>query len=476
MNPLRRICTQARFGLCAVLLLAAGAGCTSYEAAKVDEGWPTARPLGRDIPTYRPPSSPGEEPARDLSLEEPTGIITLREALAQALLKSPELAAFGWEVRSAEARILQAGAIPNPELEAAIEEFGGSGARRGFSGSEATLQLSQLIELGGKREKRTRVAELERDLAGWEYETKRLDVLTQTAQAFVEVVAAQRNLALAENILDLSQRFAEAVSERVKAGQVSPLEQARAEVVASTSRMDLERAQKELARAREQLAAAWGSTSSSFSRAEGGFEEIADLPPRDELLERSAQNPDFARWTTEMALRRAAIDLEKARTVPDVTIGAGVRRYAETDDDAFLVGLSIPIPVFGLNPGGVREATSALAQARENRRASEVAVRTALGRTYLALSAAHREILALRGEVLPAANEAFDAARQGYREGKFNFLQVIDAQRTLFEARGRYVDALTEYHKLKATLERLIGGPLVPAQSPSDLAPTGQEK
>src|SRR3546814_5190371 len=91
-----------------------------------------------------------------------------------------------------------------------------------------------------------------------------------------------------------------------------------------------------------------------------------------------------------MALRRAAIDLEKASTIPDVTIGAGIRRFAETDDDAFLVGLSIPIPVFGLNPGGIREATSALAQARENRRASEVAVRTALSRTYLALSASHR--------------------------------------------------------------------------------------
>jgi outer membrane protein, heavy metal efflux system len=62
--------------------------------------------------------------------------------------------------------------------------------------------------------------------------------------------------------------------------------------------------------------------------------------------------------------------------------------------------------------------------------------------------------------VLPGAQRAFDAASEGYRQGKFGFLEVLDAQRTLFEARGRYLEALAAYHKAVAEVERLIGEPL----------------
>ena len=85
-----------------------------------------------------------------------------------------------------DARILQAGLLPNPELGAEVENFGGSDMRSGTfdeCGGHGSA-LSQLIELGGKRAKRSRVAKLERDLAGWDYEAKRLDVYVATAKGF----------------------------------------------------------------------------------------------------------------------------------------------------------------------------------------------------------------------------------------------------------------------------------------------------
>ena len=66
----------------------------------------------------------------------------------------------------------------------------------------------------------------------------------------------------------------------------------------------------------------------------------------------------------------------------------------------------------------------------------------------------------MRYDVVPAAELAYGAAREGYREGKFGFLEVLDAQRTLFEAKGQYIDALSEYHAARADTERLIGQPL----------------
>jgi len=95
-------------------------------------------------------------------LREPTGVLTLPQAQALALLQNPKLAAFGWEVRAREAQILQAGLRPNPEVEVEVENFAGSGALQAFRGTEITILLSQLIELAGKRHKRARVAALER--------------------------------------------------------------------------------------------------------------------------------------------------------------------------------------------------------------------------------------------------------------------------------------------------------------------------
>jgi cobalt-zinc-cadmium efflux system outer membrane protein len=53
--------------------------------------------------------------------------------------------------------------------------------------------------------------------------------------------------------------------------------------------------------------------------------------------------------------------------------------------------------------------------------------------------------------------EAFNAAHAGYTQGKFGFLDMLDAQRGLFEATGELVDALADYHVALAEIQRLTG-------------------
>src|SRR3972149_1747368 len=173
---------------------------------------------------------------------EPKGDLELREALSLALLHNPELASFSIEVRAAEARTLQAGLRPNPEFDVEVENFAGSGALRRFDETETTIQLGQLMELAGKRRKRERVASLERDLAGWDYEAKRGDVLTETSKTFVEVLAAQERLALTQELLRLAEQTFETVSARVQAGKVSPIEETKAGVALANSRIEHARA------------------------------------------------------------------------------------------------------------------------------------------------------------------------------------------------------------------------------------------
>ena len=183
------------------------------------------------------------------------------------------------------------------------------------------------------------------------------------------------------------------------------------------------------------------------------------------------ENPDLARWETERRRRRAALRLEKARASPDVTVSGGLQRFEETDDETLVFGLAVPLPLFDRNQGNIAEATANLARTQQESEAARVKVRTALNAAGNALVAAHDEVTILRTDVLPAAHQAFDAARQGYEQGKFDYLYVLDAQRTLFETRAQLIDSVEAYHKARADAERLIGRSLETLESSGSTGP-----
>ncbi len=437
-------------------MLAALSGCaTTYDAA-----WPPPRPLGDAVSTYHPPQSPARADSLAALVPSPEGVLTLREALALALLHNPDLRAFGWEVRAREARALQAGLPPNPEIGTDLENFAGSGSVGGFDAAEVTVGLSQLIELGGDRRRRRDVAALERDLAGWDYETVRLDVLTETAQAFTDLLAAQERMSLADSLFGQAELFYESVTARVEAGKVSALEERRAQIVRSTAAIQRERAARELAAARVRLSAGWGRTDPLFERVVGDLSAIAPPPPAADVEAFIERNPDVARWSAEMALRRADVALEKARRIPNPSLLLGVRRLRDLGETALTAGVSIPLSIFDRNQGAIRETEYRLRQGEELRRSEETRARRMLAEAYALLAAGYDEVRTLREEVLPAARENFAATQEGYREGKFDLLTVLDAQRILFETTNRYVDALAVYHAARAEVERLIGTPL----------------
>lgn len=439
-----------------VLLALLGGGCAT-RPEPAHESWIPPRPLGKEFERYHPPQEPTHAPAAPVKVEEPTGALTLRQVLALALMHNPELAAFSWEVRAGEARALQASLRPNPEVGVGSEHFGGTGEVRGTGAAETTLAFSQLIETAGKRAKRTRVATLERDLAGWSYESRRLDVLTEATASFVDVLTVQRRLALLEELAGLAQKVRDSIAERVTAGKSSPAEEMRAGVALATTRVEVQHTQRELELRRKRLAAAWGSTNVTFERAEGELTTVKPIPTDEQLATLITQNPDVARWVTEMEQRRAALALAKAQRVPDVTVGAGPRYYSAGSDVGFLAGLSVPLPFFNRNQGAIREAQYRVAQAEDERKAAALQAHKALLAAYQDLAVAFVEASALQRDVLPLAQQAYEATHERYLQGKFGFVDVLETQRTLFEARQHYIETLGAYHKAVAEVERLIG-------------------
>ena len=167
---------------------------------------------------------------------------------------SPELAAFAWDVRAAEARELQAGLLPNPELEAEVENFGGNNELQGFKSAETTVQISQMFELGGKRGYRKRTAELEKNLAGWDYEIKRLDVFETITAAFWTVLAAQERTAIAESLFKLAEQTCSSVAEQVAVGKAPALEAVQANIARNNALLQFNKATSDLQSARGRLA------------------------------------------------------------------------------------------------------------------------------------------------------------------------------------------------------------------------------
>ncbi|MHC4858536.1 MAG: TolC family protein, partial [Planctomycetota bacterium] len=367
------------------------------------------------------------------------------------------LAAAAWDVRAADARTLKAGLLPNPELELELEEFGGEDELKGFRGSELTLGLSQEILLGGKVGKRTEVARLLGSLTGWEYEAARLGVLTETTKAFVAVLAAQERVAVLEESVRLAEEMVRSVSAQVAAGKVARLEESRAGVALSLQKLARDRARRELQARRRELSSSWGGAAPQFEKAEGDLYSTRDVPSPERLEALLEQNPDVARWSVEIELHRAKTDLSRAGRYPDLTVAGGVMRFEESDSHAFVAGISLPLPVFDRSQGDIREARAEARSARERQRAAAARVQMELNTAYQDLAVAAGEAKTLETEVLPVAQTAFVASEEGFRQGKFGYLEVLDAQRTLFETKEQLVAALAAYHFAVADVERLIG-------------------
>ncbi len=427
--------------------------------------WPEPRPLGQGFETNRPSGFPERLRTAD-PFEEPAGIVSLRDALAAALLRSPDLAATGYEARAREAEALQAGRLPNPELGIELENFGGTGDVDGFDAVETTLVLSQLVELGGKRVERRRVAEYEARLAGWEYEIRRIDVFSKTAGDFVGVLAAERRQHTAIETRELAQRVFEAISERVDAGKVSPVERIKARGELARAELDSKLALRAVHAARVRLASNWGSTVPQFESLVGNLDLLVSPPSLETLLARVEQNPDVARWAAEAALRQAEIRLALAQRVPDFTLTGGVRYFNETDDTAFVAGLSLPLPVFDRNQDGIRAARLRAMGGGRLEEAALVQMRSAIVGAYQNLDAAYLSINAIQDQILPGAERTFEAAEEAFVQGKIGALDFLDAERTLFDVRRQLTDTLASYHLAVITAERLIGAPFYDENQP----------
>jgi outer membrane protein, heavy metal efflux system len=248
--------------------------------------------------------------------------LTLRDALGRALAASPRLTAAERDIGIAAGQRIQAGALLNPELTYEQDNSFGSGNYRGTRSAETTLQISQMFELFGKREARISAGQAGVETATIQRKAVRLEVLSETAIAFLAVLGAQRRIQILDEQVTAIDQLTPLLQGRIDAGASSPAETGRAEVASALLKADRERVRSLLASARRELAVLMGKTAADFTQVSGRLDAVGRPPSLAAVVAAIDANPQLTRWTAIYAQRNAELLLARLRPYPDVRLAA----------------------------------------------------------------------------------------------------------------------------------------------------------
>ncbi|WP_440778864.1 TolC family protein [Pseudomonas syringae] len=376
--------------------------------------------------------------------------ISLPQALEAAFAHNPELAAAQWEIGVAEGDRQQAGLIPNPVLSWEVED-----TRRDTS--TTTVMLSQALELGGKRGARIAAAGKGQDAARLELEQRGNELRADVVQAFYAAARAQAGLELARQSRALAERGLHVAEGRVRAGKVSPVEATRAQVQLAETDLLVRRAETLKINSSRELARATGSPTASFERLDYTDLSPGKSPSSARMMTALNQSAELRLAQTRIEQREAALGSERAKRIPDLTVSVGSQYSREERERVNVVGLSMPLPLFDRNQGNVLAASRRADQSRDLRNAVELKLRTQTQSALDQWSTAAQEVESFNKVILPAAQSAVDTATRGFEMGKFGFLEVLDAQRTLISARSQYLESLATATEARVAIERIHG-------------------
>lgn len=404
-------------------------------------------------------SSPAHAAAPDASL-------TLSQATALVLERSPRLQAADFDARAAAERIRQRGQSTPYSVGIATENFGGSGAASGADSLETTLSLSRVLEFGDKPERRGDVARLEAGLLRHDRDAERLDLLAETARRFLNLARVQADGELAEQRVELMRATLRTVEQRYRIGKTPEAELNRARIDLARAELLLEEVHHLLQVGRRQLAVTWGEFEPGFQRVRADLFELEAVPAFSTLEQAIQRNPAIERLATAERLADARLALARSRAQPDVGLSAGVRHLNRSDDVGVVLSLQVPLGSGSRSEPYLRESKALLAREpllAEDRR---LALRATLFGLHAELQHARHQLDTYRSRIIPSAEKMQADYSEGYRAGRYSLLELSTAREILLEARNGALTAAADYHVARIEIDRLIGATPLNGVSP----------
>jgi outer membrane protein, heavy metal efflux system len=398
------------------------------------------------IPTF-PGQAKAQAPA-DAVMDQanPHGPLGLDQALRLALERNAGLIARAAALRSELEQARNEAALSNPTVEFTDENFGGGVSQL----EERTLSVSQPLPLLSRIGKRKGVVNALERLARVDQDAARRELALATSDAFLEAWWLQERLVLLRRSEQVSRSAIGAAEERTRMGAAPVVEALRARAATAERQIERRRAEADLDIARADLAVLWGDTLATFDSL---FLQTPAEPPRlDTLIVSIDQRPELRRARAETQVAEARWHAARAERFPELSLMGGVRHLEEVGETGFLAGVSATLPIF--TGGGAVRAAEAEYRATQTR---EALLRRGLTQRitvyYRRLIAAQENYETAGKDGEPAAREALQNLSEGYRAGRFTYLDYIEGQRAALDAQLSTLDALKEYWGARVSLE-----------------------
>lgn len=382
--------------------------------------------------------------------------IDLETAIRRTLERNPNLLAVGYQIEVEQGRLTQSRLRPNLQFGVLTENVLGTGNFKGADSAETTLSLGWVLERG-KRERRIAAATAGVSLAESDAEIDRLDAAADTARLFLNSLANQARLIRTQAAVSLAKRSVAAVGERVSAGRTPDADLARAEAQLARVELSQEDIEHALLTSNHRLAAQWGESTPGFLTVAGDIEKLPVPDSFAGLLARVEQNPNLARYLTEQRLREAELRLAQSQARPNWRVNAGIRRLEQSNDQAFVAGITIPLATRNRNQGRIAEARARLAMTDAGRTAARVQTETQLFALYQELQHSLHQTAVFRDKVLPRVEQALADTQTAYATGRYGYFELQLVQTEVLDTRSALVEASIDAHKRLIEIERLTG-------------------
>jgi cobalt-zinc-cadmium efflux system outer membrane protein len=379
-------------------------------------------------------------------------VLTLADALSRVAAADPALAVIAAQRAAADASIRQADIKPQDVVTVDVEDFARSGGYTPVASSQTTAWYERTWERGGKREARVGAARSERDVTQQRGRLRQLDMLAQAQAAWVEALAADAEIPVAQERLAQAQRLEREVARRVNRALDPLFALERARTAVALARIAHEQAIEKARIARATLGAWWGADA-DFRLDTSGFSRISADPLA------NAQPIDIVLLDAERDAAAARARLADANSATDPTLRAGLRHYGQGNDVSIVVGGSIPLGGRQAQRGNVERAEAERRMAEAEIAVLKVQTKRDMDRILAQRAAILSEIKRIDSAVLPSAERAVVLVRDGYNRGgtAFTFLEVAQAQQAMIDAYDRRIQLLRTYHLDGARLDRLTG-------------------
>lgn len=389
--------------------------------------------------------------------EEPGSLLILdfNRAVQRVLQQSTQLQLVQNQIETKCAEKQQLSLYPNPIFSYEVENIFGNKDWRGFKGNESRYALTQLFELGGKRELRQRIASYQYYAALVQYEISQIRVLNDLAKSFIDTIAAQEYLRLVLERKKMAEEMLAIIQLKVENGKASCVQHIKAELTYHALKLEEEQAWTAFEVAKKKLAFLWGDSCPDFTAVSYPFYEIESPSCFQHYWREFCHKPELVRAHLDYLTAHEMVNLEKSQKIPDVNVTIGCKTDQEVHERGFLFGIAFPLPVFDRNQGNIRRAYTEVSRKEIEKKQVELILHSKLNIAYQEFVQAYQEADKINQMILKAANQLYACTKEGYEEGKFEYVEVLEAQHLYLEQKEKYIEALLHYHEKKADLDYL---------------------